>query len=325
MAKDYYAALGLKRGADEKEIKAAYRKLARKFHPDLNPNNPKSEAQFKEVTEAYEVLGDIDKRAKYDQFGEHWDNPGFGGGGGGGSDMSYDVGEHAGAETIFDTFFGGFSGTTGNPFSFGRKIPSENIERTVEVSLGEVDTGTRRAMVYRTLDACSQCKGSGTVTTRQGQRANCPLCGGTGTIDQERRVEVTIPPGIHDGKKLRVQGRGTTGSNGRAGDLYVVIRVLHDDKFKRRGEDLETEVDIDYLTAALGGKVRVPTMRSGGTVSIPPGTQTGQLFRLKGQGLAKLGGGRGDLLARVKITVPKNPSPEEKKLLEQVREKVGER
>lgn len=321
MTKDYYAVLGLTKGADEKEVKSAYRKLARKYHPDLNPNDAKAEAKFKEVAEAYEVLSDPEKRAKYDRFGSDFENVRFGGGGApGGEHMS--GGE--GFETIFETFFGGFAGG-GNPFQRARQIPSEDVERPVEVTLGEVDSGTKRSLLYRTMDACQQCKGSGQVGTRQGQRANCPLCGGGGTIAQERKVDVTIPPGIHDGKKLRVQGRGVTGSNGRAGDLYVAVRVLADDRFKRRGDDLETEVDVDYLTAALGGSARVPTLKSSGTVKIPAGTQTGQLFRLKGMGLSRLGGGKGDILARARITVPRELAPEEHRLLEQVREKVGHR
>lgn len=322
MAKDYYAVLGLQKGADEKEIKSAYRKLARKYHPDLNPNDAKAEAKFKEVTEAYEVLSDPDSRQKYDTYGENWDNPGFGGYSPGGQNVDFQFNEGTGS--IFDAFFGNFGG---GGFNFGaQRVASEDVEHSVEVSLREVDTGTRRALVYRTSDACSQCKGTGHVTTRQGQKANCPQCGGSGMVSNERRVEITIPVGIHDGKKLRVQGRGVTGSNGKAGDLYVLVKVAPDPVFRRRGDDLETDVEVDYLNAALGGQVKVPTMTGSGMVTVPAGTQSGQKLRLRGKGLTKMGGAsRGDLLATVKITVPRNPSPAEKELLEKVREKVGER
>lgn len=321
MAKDYYAVLGLPKGADEKEIKSAYRKLARKYHPDLNPNDAKAEAQFKEVTEAYEVLSDPEKRKRYDTYGENWDNPGFAGYGGGGHNVDFQFTEGPGS--IFDAFFGNF----GAGFDFGaRRVASEDVEHTVEVTLQEVDNGTRRALVFRVNDACPQCKGTGQVSTRQGQKANCPQCGGAGLVSNERRVEISIPVGIHDGKKLRVQGRGIMGSNGKAGDLYVLVKVLPDPVFRRRGDDLETEVDVDYLNAALGGQVKVPTMTGSGTVTVPPGTQSGQKLRLRGKGLTKMGGGsRGDLLATIKITVPRNPSSAERELLEKVRAKVGER
>lgn len=313
MARDYYTVLGISRTADEKEIKAAYRKLARKYHPDLNPNDPQAEARFKEVTNAYEVLSEPEKRKQYDRFGENWEQASNVGPG---ADFSGFQG--GGFESIFDVFMGGFGGHS----DFRqRTVPSQDIEKQVEISLREVDLGTKRVLTFRTDDACTQCKGAGTIIIMGGNRANCPTCRGSGMTSSERKVEVNIPAGIQDGKKLRVPERGTRGSSGRAGDLYVAVRVALDPDFRRRGDDLETEVELDFLTAALGGTIRVPTLASSGTISVPEGTQSGQLFRLKGQGLPKLGSReKGDLLARVKITVPTKLDKTERELLEKLQQ-----
>lgn len=323
MPQDYYATLGLKKGADDKEIKSAYRRLARKYHPDLNPNDPAAEAKFKEVGEAYEVLSDPEKRKKYDMFGANWEHGGFGGGGPGGG-TQYRAGD--GFESIFEQFFGGMGVET--PFSSHRprQVAPSDVETHLDVTLEEVDTGTTRKLHYETRDACGQCRGSGTVKLTNGQPGDCPTCRGSGTVRNDRRVEVKVPAGIADGKKLRLSGRGVTGSNGKSGDLYVAVRVLAHPRFRRRDDDLEVDVEVDYVTAALGGEVKVPTLTGSGTIRVPEGTQAGQLFRLKGRGLAKMGGaGRGDLMARAKVTVPKRLDPAERKLLEQIRTKVAGR
>ena len=321
MGTDYYKTLGVSRNAEEKEIKAAYRKLARKYHPDVNPNDPKAEARFKEISEAYETLKDSDKRKKYDQFGDQWErvqNAGenfgdfqthFGGGGGGGF------------ESIFEQIFSNFGGE--GPFGQVRfqQVPPKDVERTIEVTLEEIDKGTTRTLTYSVEDVCKQCKGAGSVQLNKShQRGACPNCRGTGMVANTHRVEVKIPAGITDGKKLRVPGKGALGSNGRHGDLYVIVREAKHKLFKRVGEDTEVEVEVPYLTAILGGEVKVTTIRGSVSMKVPSGTQSGQLFRLGNQGVTKLGGGRGSLRVRAKITVPKDLDKKEKSLLEEIRD-----
>lgn len=306
MAKDFYAVLGVGRKADEKEIKSAYRKLARKYHPDVNPNDKSAEAKFKEVSEAYEVLGDPEKRSLYDQYGSHWEQAQGFGGGGGQVDFGFGGGGGGmGFESIFEHLFSGGGGGRGSRFGVNfedvEAQQPQDIEKIIEVTLEEVDSGTKRVLTYQTMDASR---------TRDGV-VRTPTT---------KKVEVKVPSGISDGKKLRVPGKGQAGANGRAGDLYVVIRIVPHPTFKVNGENLEVEVPVSYTTAALGGEIRVPTLRSTVTMKIPAGTQSGQLFRLGGQGVSKLNGGRNDLMAKIRITVPKSPSPREKELLSQLAE-----
>lgn len=339
--KDFYQVLGVDRKADEKKIKEAYRRLARQHHPDLNPNNAQAEAKFKEVNEAYEVLSDPEKRKLYDQFGSNWDrvdpsaaqNADFGG----------DLG------SIFDQFLGG-----GIDFGFGQprrraQAAPSDFEQAVDLTLEEIDSGTQRVFTYQADDACKTCDGTGQVRLRHmgpcsqcggsGQVRNmfgmvqgcgacqgtgrsnldsCPTCGGDGVLPGTRRVEVKIPAGIQEGKKLRVPGRGSRGANGRTGDLYVLIREIPHTQFKRRGEDLETEISVPYTTALLGGDIKVPTLRGSVTVTLGECTQNGQVLRLGGQGISLMKGGRGNLLVRVKIQIPKSITTEERALLEKL-------
>lgn len=318
MAKDYYQLLGVNRNSDEKEIKSAYRKLARKYHPDVNPNDKAAEAKFKEISEAYDVVGDPEKRKLYDQYGEHWEHAGnfaggvpgaegdfnfnFGGGGGGG-----------GFESFFSQFFnnggggGGFNETQSRSRSrAGSRIQFEgmevaaprDVEKTIEIPLTEIDSGTKRSLTYQTMDAQRTINGISTVPTT-------------------KKVEVTIPAGIADGKKLRVPGKGAVGANGKAGDLYLTVKWQSVDSFKMNGDNLEVEVDVPFTVAALGGEITVPTLRSKLKMKIPAGTQSGQSLRLKGQGITKTGGVRGDLMARIRITVPKELSEKQRDLLNQ--------
>jgi chaperone protein DnaJ len=349
MAKDYYAILGVSRDADEKEIKSAYRRLARKYHPDVNPNDKTAEAKFKEISEAYEVLSDPEKRKMYQQFGDQWEQIQSSGDAGGPSGYRFNVGGQGvpgGFENVFEQIFSNMGGADGTRH---RGTPARDIEKVVEVSLEEIDTGTKRTLSYQSLDACKSCDGTGVVRLRGSrtcaacggtgkQRAMfgitqpCPECRGTGSTDIEacptckgegavptnKRVEVTIPAGVSDGKKLRVPGKGVIGSGHRAGDLYVIIKEAPHTKFKRAGDNLEVEVDVPYTAAALGGEIKVPTLRSTVSMRIPEGTQSGQTFRLAGQGITRLGGQRSNLLAKVRITVPKKPSDDERRLLHDI-------
>jgi DnaJ-class molecular chaperone len=301
---DYYKILGVPRGADEKEIKSAYRKLARKYHPDVNPGDKSAENRFKEVSEANEVLSDPEKRKFYDQFGDNWEaaqnghfnqgNPFQGNDAGDFQNINF--GGMGGFGTIFEQFFGGGqAGFRGHDFEAGRP---KDVEREIELSLEDIDKGTTRTLTYQTMDA---------------QR----LKGEISTIPTTKKVEVKIPPGIGDGKKLRVANKGHAGVNGRAGDLFVTVRWAKHDKIKVVGEHLEIDVPVSFVTAALGGEVKVPTLRNPITVKVPSGIQSGQTLRLAGQGISKLEGGRCDLMARIKITVPKHLTDAQKNLLEQ--------
>lgn len=348
MARDFYEVLGVKRNADDKEIKGAYRKLARKFHPDVNPNDKTAEAKFKEVSQAYEVLGNPEKRKLYDQYGHQWENiqsPGAQGGG-----VQFDFG--GAGQGFFEQIFGNIRGARHEDIEFGMDshgVPPRDIEKVVELTLEEIDSGTKRSLTYQTNDACKTCDGMGVVRRPSGRKCQvcggagrvksmfgisqpCQACGGTGVANAEicptchgarttsttKKVEVTIPPGMPDGKKLRVPGKGIAGSGSHAGDLFVTIKERSHAKFKHVGEKLEVDVEVPYTTAALGGEIRVPTLARPVTMKIPEGTQSGQSFRLAGQGLHKLGGARGDLLARIKITVPKKLSESERVLLRQL-------
>ncbi len=303
MAKNFYDVLGVSKSADEKEIKSAYRKLARKYHPDVNPNDKSAETKFKEISEAYEVVGDAKKRRMYDQFGPQWENAAQYGGQPG-QDFSGDFGGfHIGGEGggFFEQFFGAKASRSGTSFNYEdvQAAQPRDVEKVVEIPLEEIDSGTKRVLTYQTMDGSR---------TREG----------ISTIPTTKKVEVKIPAGIPDGKKLRVPGKGAAGANGKAGDLYVVIKHAAHSSFKTVGDNLEVEVPVPYTTAALGGEIKVPTLRSTVTMKIPEGTQSGQTFRLAGQGLAKLNGGRTDLLARIKITTSKHPSEGEKKLLREL-------
>ncbi|MDI9639379.1 J domain-containing protein [Kamptonema cortianum] len=314
MAVDFYGVLGVGRNADEKEIKSAYRRLARQYHPDLNPNNPEAEQKFKDISQAYETLSDPEKRKLYDRFGADFES--YSRNGGQGVDFGSGFGG-AGFESIFEQIFSGFGG--GDPFSRVRTVPPSDIEQSIQVTLEEIDSGTKRTLTYQSRDACTQCRGTGQVVLTNKSVGACPGCRGSGQILNSRKVEVKIPAGIETGKKLRVSGGGNAGSNGKKGDLYVTVHEAPHSTFKRKGNDLETQIEVDYLDAALGGDAIVPTLKSSGKVKIVPGTQTNQLLRLRGQGLTTLKGGKGDLLARVKVTVPKELSRDEKSLLEKIR------
>jgi curved DNA-binding protein len=289
--KDYYKILGVAKNASEKEIKAAYRKLARKHHPDVNPGNKEAEARFKEINEAYEVLGDKDKRKRYDELGANWDA--FGRGGprgqpwpGGGTRIDFeDLGGAGGFSEFFRTFFGGSGGFGGAEDVFP---PVSDAEGEVELTLAEVLRGTTREV------------------TMAGSR---------------RRVEVKIPPGVREGSRVRVAGEGGKGAGGRRGDLYLRVRIAPDPTFERKGDDLQTTVRVPLTSAILGGEAQVPTLDGLVGIKIPGGTPAGQVFRLRGHGLPRLGsrGERGDLLATLAVDLPRTLTARQKELFEELR------
>jgi len=357
--KDYYKILGLSKTAAEKEIKSAYRKLARQYHPDVNPGDKSAEDKFKDVGEAYEVLSDSDKRSKYDQFGDQWKSYSQGGGfspnaGGGRGDVPFDFGSAGGGPGIDDfisSLFGGAAGSGGfGGFSAGR-TPSrssrqthQDVEYSIEISLEDAYNGTSRTFTVSIPDTCNRCGGAGAVSAGKGSpcavcggsgkvkggrnlfgSSLCPQCGGTGqamdvcpdchgdgTITKPRKLsDVKIPAGVSDGQRIRLAGQGSGG-----GDLFLKVKVRAHPQFERTGDDLRTDFTVPFTVAALGGEATVETFGGRKTLNVPPGTQSGQSFRLGGQGMPKLkGGGAGDLYARVKMTVPKDLAPRERELM----------
>ncbi|RMG87628.1 MAG: J domain-containing protein [Chloroflexi bacterium] len=294
MARDYYDVLGVSRNATDDEIKRAYRKLAKKYHPDTNPDNPEAEARFKEVNEAYEVLRDPEKRAQYDRFGPQWQQWARSGGaaGGGGPHVYTDV-DFGDFSDIFESIFRGFGGRGGasrvDPRAAMRR-DGRDIEQPISITLREAYEGTQR------------------IVTKDG-----------------RRLNVNIPAGADSGTKVRLSGEGEPGMNGgRAGDLYLVVDVLPDNQFERRGDDLYTDIYVDAFTAMLGGEVEVPTLGRPVKLKVPPGTQSGKKFRLAGKGMPimRKKGQFGDLYARVLITVPQKLTPEQRRLVEQLRDSL---
>lgn len=303
MGKDFYTILGVSRNADPKEIKAAYRKLARKYHPDVNKSDRAAEQKFKEISEAYDTLSDPEKRKLYDQFGAGYEQVQAGGGG----QVNFgDFGGGISMEDLFGSFFTG--GAAERPrgksrvqfthFGSDEGLPAD-VEKTIEIGLEEIDTGTKRTLTYQTMDAQRMREGVATVPTT-------------------KKVEIDIPAGTPDGGKIQVRGKGTVGLGGRAGDLYVTVKWSQSGKFKPVADHVEIEVPVAFQTAALGGEVKVPTLR-GSTLrmNVPPGTQSGQLMRLARQGITKLDGTKTDLFARVRITVPKALTPEQRRIIEQ--------
>lgn len=320
MARDFYEALGVPRTASDKEIRAAYRKLARKHHPDVNPNDKSAEARFKEVNQAYEVLSDPDKRRKYDKYGDRWEMADQieeaqrrGGGAGGfraapGGEAFSDFG------SIFDTFFrrerSGPRATAGN-----RR--GQDIETPVEVSLEEAFHGTSRTVNLQSQEPCATCGGMGELAG-----AICHACEGMGVTVKPRRLEVRIPAGVKTGSRVRIAGEGRPGAGkGSAGDLYLVVTVMQHPRFERKGDDLHAEVDVPLLDAVLGGEVTVPTIDGRVALRIPELTQNGRQFRLGGKGMPVLGsaGQRGDLFVRVKVQLPAHLTEEEREHFEAMR------
>lgn len=353
--KDYYEILGVGRGASADEIKKAYRKLTRKYHPDANPGDAEAEKKYKEINEANEVLSDPQKRAQYDQFGYVGDMPpggdfgGFGGAGFGGADFGDLFGD------LFGSAFGGAGRRSVDPNAPRR---GNDLEYTMQISLEDAFRGVTKKIEVPRLETCPHCSGSGaepgtkietcptcggrgqvqqTVNTPFGQMAQvtaCPTCHGKGKViktpcrecrgqgrvRKQHSVDVKIPAGIDTGIRLRVSSQGEAGINGGpSGDLFLLIEVKPDRRFQRKGDDLNTSVDIKYPQAALGCEVKIETFDGFETLDIPSGTQPGSKLRIKGRGMPRLRGkGSGDMNILVKVTISKDLSAKERELLEQI-------
>ena len=350
--RDYYEVLGVNKGASDDELKKAYRKEAKKYHPDLHPGDKEAEAKFKEVNEAYEVLSDKDKKARYDQFGHAGVDPNFGAGGGGGGFGGFDdFGD------IFSNIFGGGFGFGGGGQRRNGPVRGADIRSTITLTFEEAAFGCKKTVSVTRDEECPTCNGSGAkpgtspVTCKKcngqgrirtqtrtpfGMMANesvcpdchgtgkvvvdaCRDCRGTGRIRKAKDIEVTIPAGINDGQAMQVSGQGEAGKRGGPrGDLLVTIRIKRHEIFTRDDYDVHIEIPITFVQAALGATIKVPTIDGLVEYDIPEGTQTGSVFRLKNRGIQYLRSkSRGDQYVTVEIEVPKNLSNTQKDILRQ--------
>ena len=312
--KDYYKTLGVSKTANEKEIKQAYRKLARKYHPDVNPNNKDAEKTFKDINEAYAVLSDAEKRKTYDTLGPDWQQrfrTQAGARPGGGTTRTYTTSDMGDFSDFFESLFGGATagraGQSGGGFDlgsiFGRgrrdggtttagvRIPGGDLEQPVDVTLREAFQGSSRTF---------------TLTRPDGKT---------------ERLDVKIPAGVNEGSRVRLRGKGNVGSSGDSGDLYLITHILPDPRFRREGNDLYTDTSVPLTKLVLGGEAQVPTLDGGVTMKIPPGSQNGRTFKLTGQGMPHLrGGGRGDLFVKVQAKLPTELNDQQRSLFQELAE-----
>lgn len=350
--RDYYEVLGVSKTASKDEIRRAYRKLSKKYHPDINKAEDAAD-KFKEITEAYETLSDEQKRAHYDQFGHTDPNQGFGGGGGGFSGFG-------GFEDIFDTFFGG-GGRRRDP---NAPRQGADLQYTMTLSFEEAVFGKETEITIPREETCNTCNGSGAKpgtepvtcthchgTGQLNQEQNtpfgrivnrrvchycdgtgkeikdkCSTCSGSGRVKKRRKISIKIPAGIDDGQQLRVAGQGEPGINGGpAGDLYVVFRVKNHDFYERHGDDIYCEMPLTFVQATLGDEIEVPTLHGRVKLKIPSGTQTGTKFRLRGKGVPNVRGyGTGDQHVLVKIITPTKLTEKQRQLLKEFAEEGGQ-
>ncbi|MDY6017622.1 MAG: molecular chaperone DnaJ [Oscillospiraceae bacterium] len=357
--RDYYEVLGVDKNASEDEIKKAYRKKAKQYHPDLNPGDKEAENKFKEVNEAYEVLSDSQKKARYDQFGHAGVDPNYGAGGGGygqAGGFDFDLGD------IFGSFFGGGfgGGRQSNPNGPRR---GEDIQTKVTISFEEAAKGCKRTVEVNRVDTCPDCHGSGAKagtsartcpecsgrgyvnvqqrtpfgvisTQKSCQRCQgkgkviddpCQKCRGTGRVSSRASVDVNIPAGIDDRQIFNISGAGNSGINGGpSGDLKVAVYVRPHAYFERDGYNVWLEQHISFTQAALGDNLRIPTLDGDVKFDLPAGTQSGTVFSLRGKGIQVLNGrGRGDQLVRIIVDVPKNLTQRQKELLVELEKELG--
>ena len=355
--RDYYEVLGVSKTASDEELKKAFRRLARQFHPDVNKDNPKeSEAKFKEVNEAYSVLSDPQKRAAYDQYGHAASDPNFGGGFGGGGDFGFE-----GFGDIFDMFFGGSGRSSqqkngpqrGNDLRYDMEISFEEAafgkETTVEIPRTETCPNCKGngAKPGTPIKTCSNCNGSGQVQATQntafGRFVNvrtcekcrgagksietpCPECNGSGRVHKNRKIDIKIPAGVENGSRLRVSSEGEAGlRGGSSGDLYIYIYVKAHSKFERQENDVISELKLSITQAALGTVAQVETLDGKVELKVPEGTQHGTTFRMRGHGIPHLRGhGRGDHHVRIKIVIPAKLTGEQRELLQKLAASFGE-
>lgn len=353
--RDYYEVLGVSKTATQDELKKAYRKLARKYHPDLNKDNEEAAEKFKECNEAYSVLSDDQKRAQYDQFGHAaFENGGMGGGGGFGGAGGFGGFGGSGMEDIFDMFFGGQGGRGGSRAKTGPQRGAD-LRFDLEITFEEAAFGLEKEInLYRDetcdhchgegaepgskVESCPECNGTGyvrfTQNTMFGQMVNerpcsrckgegkiisepCKECRGKGTVKRNKKLKVKIPAGVDNGSRLRVSGEGEAGAKGGPnGDLYVYLYVKPHKFFERDGTTVLCEVPINIVQATLGADIKVPTLDGQVTMKVPEGTQPGKVLRLKGKGIPSLrGGSRGDQLVRIKVVVPTKLNDKQKDAL----------
>jgi curved DNA-binding protein len=318
--RDYYEVLGVSKTATEDEIRSAYRRLARKYHPDVNPRDKSAEEKFKEINEAYEVLSDSDKRKRYDELGQHWKSgedfsppPGWEGVQGGVGDFGDLFGGGGGFSDFFESLFGGRrAGRAGAGFA----MRGQDVEAEIPLALEEAHRGVKHTITLQVTEPCPDCRGTG---SKDGKTV-CPTCRGAGAIRRTKSIEVTIPPGVRDGSVIRLAGQGEPGANGAsAGDLFLRVRLQPHRLFSIVGDnDVQIELPVAPWEAALGAKIAVPTLGGPGEMKIPPGAQAGQRLRLRGQGLNRRGGGRGDEYVKIKIVNPPKLTPKEKALFEKL-------
>ncbi|MFZ5987114.1 MAG: molecular chaperone DnaJ [Bacillota bacterium] len=358
--RDYYEVLGVDKSASDADIKKAYRKLAKQYHPDVNPGDKEAEAKFKEANEAYEVLSDSQKRAQYDQFGHAaTDGSGFGGFNGGFGDFDF-----GGFGDIFETFFGGsgFGGRTTRTKRGPQK--GADLKMVMEISFEEAAFGIEKEISINRMEVCPKCEGAGSKPGHQpttcqhcngtgqiqykqrtpfGQFVNiktcdvchgegkiitdpCESCGGKGRVRKPVKIKINVPAGIDDGQTISLRGEGEPGSKGGpSGDLYISIRVKPHPIFQRQGNDVICEIPITFAQAALGAELEVPTLDGKVRYTVPEGTQTGSVFRLKSKGIPFLrGSGRGDQYVKVNVEVPKKLSEKQKEVLREFAELIGD-
>jgi DnaJ-class molecular chaperone len=331
--KNYYDILGVAKTAPEKDIKSAYRKLARKWHPDANPTNAReAEEKFKDIQEAYEVLGDSEKRKKYDVLGSDWQRAAqeaeqqrtyrraqqeaynFNDFGAGGSGQAPAGNGASGFSDFFDMFFSGIGRRpAGGPTTFGER--GQDLETTIDLTLAEAYAGGNKSVSLKLEDRCGRCGGTGTVG-----KGICPQCHGTGRVIETKRFDVTIPKGVREGQRIRLTAQGGSGaSGGVAGDLYLVVNFKDDKRYERKGDDLYVELPVSIYDLILGADVAVPTMTGDVTMKIPAGTQNNKMLRLSGKGMPKLkNAGFGDEYVRLVGQLPTELSETESKLFREL-------